>query len=217
MKIFGSTALAVSASTAALAIASPAQAVTVLTFEGVGNFNPVGSYYAPNYVFSGATIALVDADAGGSGNFANEPSADTIMFFTDADNAILNVTNGFTTGFSFFYSSSTAAMVNVYSGLNGTGTLLGSISLGAQFYNGCSGDPTGGYCNWSNAGVAFAGTAYSIDFAGTADQTGFDNITFGSAVAGNVPEPSTWVMLLLGFGVLGSAMRRGKARQFSYA
>lgn len=87
---------------ASLAIASPGlAAVTVLTFEGIGNLNPVGNFYAPNYIFSPATLAIVDADAGGTGNFANEPSPDTIMFFLDANNAILDVPAGFTTGFSF--------------------------------------------------------------------------------------------------------------------
>jgi len=176
----------------------------VLTFEGIANGTPVGGFYAPGYIFSVATLALVDSDAGGGGNFANEPSANTIMFFTDADNAVLNVTSGFSNGFSFFYTSSTAAMVSVWSGLNATGSLLGTINLAAQFSSGCAGDPNGDFCNFSNAGVAFAGNAFSIDFGGAAGQTGYDNITFGSDVAvGAVPEPATWAMMLLGFGFVG--------------
>ena len=53
------------------------------------------------------------------------------MFFLDANNAILNVTNGFTGGFSFFYSSSTAATINVYDALNGTGNIVASLNLAA--------------------------------------------------------------------------------------
>lgn len=185
----------------------------MLTFEGIANNSPVGNFYAPEYVFSSATLALVDSDAGGGGNFANEPSPNTIMFFTEANNAILNVTNGFSTGFSFFYTSSTAAQVNVWSGLNATGSLLGSINLASQFNSGCSGDPSGGFCNFTNAGVAFAGTAFSIDFGGTAGQTGYDNITFGSDVAGAVPEPSTWAMMLVGFGAVGGALRSSKRKR----
>ena len=190
-------------------------AVIVLTFEGVANETPVGSYYAPDYIFSPATLALVDADAGGSGNFANEPSANTVMFFTDANNAILNVTNGFSTGFSFFYSSSTAASVNVWSGLNASGSLLGTIALAPQHTTNCAGDPSGTFCNWTNAGVTFAGIASSIDFGGTASATGFDDITFGSDVAGAVPEPSTWAMLLLGFGAVGGALRIGRKKRLT--
>ncbi len=197
------------AAAVATAIAAPASAsVVVLDFEGVGNYNPVGNYYAPDYIFSDTTLALVDADDGGDGNFANEPSSNTIMFFLDSNDSILDVTNGFTTGFSFFYSSSTAASVTVYDGLGGTGNVLATLQLDAQFSDNCSGDPTGAFCNWTAVGVNFAGTAYSIDFGGTANQTGFDDITFGSATPGGVPEPATWAMLITGFGLVGFAARR---------
>ena len=203
----------------AAAFAAPASAsVVTLDFEGIGDQNPVGNFYAPDYVFSPATLALIDADNGGGGNFANEPSPNTIMFFLDANNAVLNVTNGFTTGFSFWYTSSTAAAVTVYDGLNGTGNVLGVINLQAQFNNNCSGDPTGTFCNWSAIGVAFEGTAYSIDFGGTANQTGYDNITFGSDTPGGggaVPEPATWAMMILGFGLVGASLRRRAFTQVS--
>jgi PEP-CTERM motif len=189
---------------------SPALATDVLTFEGIPNQTPVGTFYAPNYVFSPATLALVDSDAGGTGSFANEPSPNTIMFFLNANNAVLNATNGFTTGFSFFYSSSTAATINVYDAPNATGNILASLNLAAQGFNNCVGDPTGRFCNWTPIGVNFAGTAFSIGFGGTANQTGFDNITFGSATpgTGDLPEPATWAMMIVGFGAVGSALRR---------
>ena len=197
-----------------LALAAPAfSAIVVLDFEGVGDFNPVGDFYngggGTNYgvSFSGDTLALVDADAGGSGNFANEPTADTVMFFIDSNNAILNYGAGFTTGFSFFYSSSTAATVTVYDGENGTGNVLGTLALAAQGFSSCSGDPSGDFCNWTAVGVAFAGTAKSIDFGGTANQTGFDNITFGSDRP-VVPEPSTYALMLAGLGSVGMMIRR---------
>jgi PEP-CTERM motif len=201
-----------------VAMMAPAMAEPiVLTFEGVGNGVAVGNFYnggaGTNYgvSFSPATLAIVDADAGGTGNFANEPSPNTIMFFLDANNAILNLAAGFDTGFSFFYTSATAANVTVWSGLNGTGTLLGTISLTAQYTNNCAGDPTGMFCHWDAIGVAFAGTARSINFGGTANQTGYDNITFGSDTpVGNVPEPSTYAMLGLGLAGIGIAARRRK-------
>lgn len=196
------------AATAAVALAAPAGAVTVLTFEGIADGTPVGDFYAPTYIFSPATLALIDADAGGGGNFANEPSPNTIMFFLDANNAILNVPGGFDTGFSFFYTSSTAATVTVYDGLDGTGNVLGTIDLAAQYTDNCTGDPTGTFCNWSAIGVAFDGIAMSIDFGGTANQTGYDNITFGSDTPGGVPEPTTWAMMIAGLGLVGASMRR---------
>ncbi|WP_448579005.1 PEPxxWA-CTERM sorting domain-containing protein [Thermaurantiacus sp.] len=195
------------AAAAALASVPATAAVTVLTFEGIGNLNPVGTFYAPNYIFSPATLAVVDADAGGTGNFANEPSPNTIMFFLDANNAILDVPGGFTTGFSFFYTSSTAASVTVYDALGGTGNVLATLNLVANAFGGCPGDPTGAFACWDPVGVSFMGTAYSIDFGGTANQTGFDNITFGSDRPG-IPEPATWAMLIAGFGLVGFAARR---------
>lgn len=205
----------------AVATASSANAAAVvLDFEGVGNGAAINNFYnggtdsqgnsGTNYGvgFSPATLGVIDADAGGSGNFANEPSSKTIMYFLDANNAILNYAAGFTTGFSFFYSSSTAATVNVYDGLNATGNLLGSLNLVSQYNDNCVGDPSGPFCNWTAVGVAFGGAAMSIDFGGTANQTGFDNVTFGSDRPGAIPEPATWAMMITGFGMAGAVLRR---------
>lgn len=192
-------------------------AVIVLTFEGVGNLNPVGEFYngvgGPDYgiSFSPETLALVDSDVGGNGNFANEPSPSTVMFFLEADAAILNVAAGFTTGFSFFFSAVEAGTVSVYSGLNATGSLLGSLDLFAQFDDGCVGDPTGAYCNWTAVGVKFEGVARSIDFGGAANFIGFDDITFGSDRPGTVPEPGS--LALLGLGLVGLRLGRGRKRR----
>lgn len=210
------------AAAAFAAVMAPASAAVVLDFEGVGDFAAVNNFYnggtdslgnsGTNYgiAFSSASLGLIDSDAGGSGNFANEPSASTILFFLDANNAVLNAAAGFTTGFSFFYSSSTAASVNVWSGLGATGTLLGSLNLTAQGFDNCVGDPNGQFCNWTAIGVGFSGTAMSIDFGGTANQTGFDDITFGSITPG-VPEPETYALMLAGLGIVGYMARRRKA------
>lgn len=200
---------------ALVACALPASAAIVtLDFEGIPSGTPVADFYAPNYIFSPATLALVDSDAGGTGNFANEPSPDTVMFFLDGNNATLNVTNGFIDGFSFYYSSARAATVTVYDGFDATGNILASLDLVPQHTQNCTGDPNGDFCNWTPIGVTFAGTAYSIDFGGTANYVAFDNITFGSDVPGNggnpgaVPEPASWLMMIAGFGLVGVAARR---------
>lgn len=203
---------------AGLLYAVPASAaVIVLDFEGAGDQAQLLNFYnggtdsqgnsGVNHgiQFGSNALSLIDLDSGGSGNFGNEPSPDTVMFFLSGT-AILNYAPGFDTGLSFFYSSSTAAVVNVYDGLNATGNLIGAINLSAQGFSNCVGDPSGQFCNWTATGVAFSGIARSIDFGGTVNQTGYDDITFGSATPGQVPEPVT--LTLLGLGLAGLAFIR---------
>lgn len=195
-----------------------AQAGTiVLTFEGLkdqetvlnyynGGFGGSGSGPGPNYgiTFGSDSLALISGEFGGSGNFSGAPSMPTVLFFLTGPGDIMDVPAGFTTGFSFFYSAiNLPGVVNVYSGLDGTGTLLASLNLPTTPSEpGTPGCPYGAFCPWFPIGVSFSGTAMSVDFTGTANQIGFDNITLGSKTPGT-PEPGTLVMF--GSGVIGLA------------
>lgn len=203
----------------AAALSQNAHATIVLDFEGAGSGAQLLNFYnggtdsagnsGTNYGigFGSNALAAIDSDDGGSGNFANEPSSKTTMFFLSGS-AVLNYAAGFDTGFSFFYSSSTAASVKVYDGIDATGTLLADIPLTAQFDQGCTGDPTGGFCNWTAVGASFAGIAKSIDFGGTVNQVGYDNITFGSATPGTVPEPTSIALIGAGLAAILRTRRR---------
>lgn len=201
-----------------LACAIPAAATVVtLTFEGLQNYEPIASFYAggtggsgsgpgPNYgiYFSGNSLAIIDGDAGGSGNFGGEPSPDTIAFFTSGGAATMNVPAGFDTGFSFYYSTPyTTGFVNVWDGLDATGNLLASITLPETPESGDP-DPTGVYSPLIPVGVGFSGIAKSVDFGGTADYIGFDNITLGASTptGAPVPEPMSMVLAVLGLGAI---------------
>jgi hypothetical protein len=197
----------VSTAACLLSVGTAQAATVVLNFEGVGDLAPVGNFYnggaGTNYGigFSSTALGLVDQDAGGNGNFANEPSPNTIMFFNTGGSATMNVAAGFDTGFSFFYTTiGSPGSVNVYDGLNGTGNLLATLVLAATPSIG-SGDPTGQYDVFASTGVTFSGIAKSVDFGGTAGNIGFDDITLGSASAGGgqeVPEPFTIIGTLIG-------------------
>ena len=193
----------------------------VLTFEGLGNLEFVDNFYnggtgsagsgpGTNYGISfNNALAAIDSDAGGSGNWGGEPSGETAIVFLSGGAATMNVPTGFSTGFSFFYSAiNVPGAVTVYDGLNGTGSVLATLNLPITPYNGAP-DPTGAYSPFVPFGVAFAGTAKSVDFGGTANQIVFDDVTLNSATPGNVPEPGT-VALLVGMGISGIALRRRK-------
>lgn len=62
-----------------------------LDFEGIGNLQPVGDFYAQYHIiFSSDALAIVAQYAGGNGNFAGEPTPVTAMTFTSGK-AYMNI------------------------------------------------------------------------------------------------------------------------------
>ena len=193
----------------------------VLDFEGLGDLEYVEDFYnggsGTNYgvEFSSNAMAVIDYDAGGSGNFGGEPTPDTTLFFLEGNAAIMSLSSGFYSGFSFYYAGYEGGFVDVYDEVGGTGSVLASFSLPGTEIEGAAADPNGDYGPFEAIGVSFDGIAKSVAFGGVANQITFDNITFGSSTPGTgaspIPEPAT--MLLLGSGLLGSAALSRRRRK----
>lgn len=92
---------------------------------------------------------------------------------------------------------------------NGIEALLGSTSLGVS--QSAGGSSTSWLLVSSNFTVLSA-TTLSFKAVGTSDSYGgyIDDINLVGTAA--VPEPATWAMMLVGFGLVGSSLRRRNVR-----
>lgn len=191
---------------AALALLSAAPAFaqnTLIDFETAPSFASIGSTYAGLGVVFGADAQGLANDELGP-YFSNAPSPLGVMFAAGSD-AAMNAATGvfFTDAVSFAYSSSSAltGAVQVWSGLDGTGSLLASIDLANNATStNCTSSP---YCSFGTASVTFAGYAQSVTFGGAANAAVFDNVAITA-----VPEPAAYVFMALGLGGLIARRRR---------
>jgi hypothetical protein len=188
--------------TLALCVAMPASAGTVIVnFEGIAGGDGVSGYYSGGTSDFGASGPNLGVSFSGvrvqpAAGAASPPN----VGFTTTPSAVINTSFGFTS-FSFASSFQQPGSLRVYSGTNGSGTLLGQL-------NGLLGGPV----SFSTFAIPFAGTAHSVQLVTTPLAANFDDFRFGAvdAVAG-VPEPASWALMVAGFGLAGSAMRRRQA------
>lgn len=194
-----------------LGAAAPAFAQSVLvTFETPTSFASISTHYAGGT--DGAGVSGVDLGVAFGGDalalqndalgpyFSNAPSAIGVMAPVGPA-AFMNVPVGFT-DLSFFYSSSAAVVagVKVWSGLNGTGTVLASLNLANNAQMGCSDTP---FCRFDSLSTTFTGVAQSVSFGDAALVAGFDNVRITA-----VPEPTTLVLMALGLAAVAGVARR---------
>lgn len=194
-----------------------AQSAT-LTFEGLADNTQVGSFYAGGaggsygITFDSTAYASLASTAGGFGNFQAAPSGTTALYFTAPSTATVNVAGGFNSFALWYAGIYDPGTVSVYSGADGTGTLLGTTTLGVtSSAAGTTACPaaTASYCPFTFASVLFSGTARSVVFGGAANEIVFDDLTFGGVTGTAVtPEPATVALVLVGLSGVAAARRR---------
>ena len=202
------------ATLALIAAAVPAVAAqTTIDFEGTGSFGSILEFYnggvdaagnsGANYGVSFTGSAMSLSNDATTQYFSHAPTPGTIMFVAD-QTAFMNVADGFTNSVSLYYSSIGVAAnaVNIYSGLNGSGDLLGSFSLSDNAQSGCSDTFV---CNFDQSIVTFSGTGKSIAF-NSGVPAGYDNVSITP-----VPEPTTYALMMLGLAGIGMVARRRRS------
>lgn len=190
----------------ALAPAFAGASSLVIDFEHAWNYgSDVNGYYGGGTAddgMSGPDLGVTFVNMSGLSNdaaftyYSGAPSPLGTAYAHDT--AYMNVGAGVNGSLSFFYSTpvAVAGAIKAYSGLDGTGSLLGTFDLAAN-----SSDL---YDTWSNATLHFDGIAQSFDFTGSDNLVGFDNISA-------VPEAGSPAMLLAGAALLAGATRRRRS------
>ena len=209
-----------------LASATTAEAATTLTFEepGItamsnssGAAVPLASQLSNFYL---STFGVKFSSMGGFAAVVNHgfpaltPSPPNIIggtntagqldyskaifasFFSPSDGTTQATTNSVSVLGDLFGFGSGTVTLEVY---DVSGVLLGSMTAPDNFPRG-----TGAVLSISVAGI------HSAKFFSSNATVGFDNFSFNDLNA--VPEPATWIMMLMGFSLIGATMRRKRQK-----
>jgi hypothetical protein len=192
----------------------------LLNFNQLPNLTAVGSYYdggaqgnVPNF---GVSFTNFWGLRNGFGPFAPDPSQTPVIFVNTTATGpaggtvtgIMTVGPGFSNGLNFLFTAAfgqgQSALITVWSGPNGTGTILATLRI---YSNDASCGSTA-MCIWTSVSAGFSGTAHSVTFTGPADEMGISDITLNSTRTA-LPEPSSIYLLAAGLlGISASQLRR---------
>lgn len=199
-----------------LAAGSAASAATLVFVGGDGDLDPVETDYANFDSTFGIQSGVSGTDGGYNtgvfaaavGGIAAEPA------FGDQTDAFYAVLGGGSVTFSF------AQAVGRFGFDLGSADDYNSVTLNFLFgpsetFTGAQLNPPGPATgNQIVAGTngrvtifSFGDRITSVQFNSDSNSFEFDNLGIGA-----IPEPSVWAMLILGFGVIGGALRRRTAK-----
>lgn len=151
---------------------------STIDFEGIGDLAEIPEF---DGITSPGWLAIIDADDGGSGNFAHEPSPSTIAFWLGEPVHGRDILfQRPVSDVSFYYVSAVEVSVEAF---DADGNLLDSARGPANGNLGPGGDPEGYFNQWDPIGVEADGNLIMrLRISGNVDQTGIDDLTVCSGI-----------------------------------
>jgi hypothetical protein len=189
---------------AALPLWAGTLSATTLTFEGLGDQQPVGSFYA-GVTFTNAIAAI----AGQSLNEFELPPASGVTVALNDGGAMVIEWSAPVINFSGLFTYTAPLTLNFFLG----GSALGN-SVASAFGNNLaiSGEPGSA----PNEAISFGGILFDSVLIGVADggAYGVDDVLFGEGTGPQgTPEPATFLPVMMGLaGLLGGALRYRRSK-----
>ena len=213
------------AAIAALALATPAGAVTVVVTDGstsVFNASKVAGAGEKVVTFdlaaplpAGVTVTGGSLLTGTSGSGAQPFGSDGSQYLSVLGGQQAEIRDTIAAGYNIisFYLGSIDTY-NTVSVLDTAGAVIASFT-GSAFLGGPSGNQS---LPQTNRLITLSRDSGEAAFGGLRVQSSqnsaeVENVRFASAV----PEPATWMLMLAGFGVVGFSMRRRRNVRVSFA
>lgn len=192
--------IAAAASALAIAVASPASAAIIITASP-------GAVQPPENVL--ANTSMTNTTVMGSTNQTNTmvsvQSNETLTTSTSNGQSRFFATDGSLDEGSIFLTgggSFTSAEFNLFNALSGTNSVAITVNGVTQSFALGNGQNFFGF--QATGGDRITSISFATNGTGVAD---LRQLRLGGVQAA-VPEPGTWALMLLGFGVVGASLRR---------